>query len=346
MRRLKSEEIVRDGHIVFMRYIFSWIGIIIGIPGIIGNVLILCVQTDLHSSSITIYLMALTVCNVTFLYLWLGTHSLRYVLAVKYIRALFAFYDGTHWYVKFATKSQKLTIPLINISQLCFILITTAISVDRCLCLYKSLRSARYASQQVSIRMIWLIVIFSIVYSMPSWFEYEYFIEKSATSNIIGRLNETIVKLKLTKFGERHIKLLHQYLYIPIKSDIENNVNCWNIQQMREISRRTKFLNKLSQSYSRLRKTIWAIMVMFFVCQSPILMLNVFTSIITTCHSSEFSKVRFISNIKLEYLLSFVRCVCDLLMVLNASTNFVLYCCCCNHFKQTVLKKIKCILHG
>ncbi|KAL7673822.1 hypothetical protein ACOME3_000101 [Neoechinorhynchus agilis] len=329
-----NAELERRSTLVFIRLITSYACILIGLPGIFGNVIIIIASLVDKLTSINAYMIALSASNTIFLVLWLSTNSLKYVIAGRFTELFKAQYDNYHWYSSLCIRLQWISLPLINITQLCFILLTTMISIDRCICLRYSLRSLKYGSVKTSLVAIFVIFVFSIAYCMPSWFEYSYAVHDhyAGWNNGAGNTGKLArYHLILTPFGIKHQKLLHSYLYIPVLYLIPfiaiTFSNVMIIRQVIKLNRRMSMV--ASRTDRRLTYMIILIMATFFLCQFPVLVLNILSV-----------NDKFIVDSNNQFALNILRCACEVLIVTNGSTNFTLYCWCSRPFMQTIYNVI------
>jgi hypothetical protein len=213
------------------------------------------------------------------------------------------------------------TTPVYNTILLSIIYLTIALSMDRLILVKFPLKAKNMLTKRTTLITILLIYMFSIVYCIPYWLEQRYVPE--------------LKQCRLTKIGSKIHKYTRIYLYIPVVYVVPfltlTFINITIIQYLIEKKRHKEnlFGIKKRQKSGDYRITLMLVTVIIVFClsQLPLLVLNAWYAI--DPHGSY-------ENLKFHILNS----LGILLIVLNTSTNFLLYCFFGQKFRQTLIKFI------
>lgn len=295
--------------------VWGYIGLVVSIFGIIGNIITILVLTSpsMRATSTNMYLTALSCSNILILLIFIPSYSIRYLVGYN-------LYITNHPPFTYEIVLQRLpTTPIYNTLLLSIIYLTIAVSMDRLILIKFPLKSVKILSQRTTVTAILSIYAFSIIYCIPYWFEQEYVPE--------------LKRCQLTTIGKKIYKFVRIYSYIPIVYLIPfltlTFINISIIQNLIEQGRRKQSLclkrtRKKTADY-RITMMLVAVIIIFVICQIPLLVLNVWYAI---------EPAKAYESLIFHTLNS----VGILFIVLNTSTNFFLYCFFGQKFRQTLME--------
>jgi neuropeptide Y receptor type 1 len=306
-----------DYVLLFRLIVWGYAGLILSLFGIVGNIITILVLTSssMRTTSTNIYLTALSCSNIFFLLIFIPSYSIRYLLGYKV-------YMSNQPPFAFEILLQRLpTTPIYNTILLSIIYLTIAVSMDRLILIKFPLRAKDILTKRATLITISLIYIFSIVYCIPYWLEQRYIPE--------------LKQCRLTKIGTKIHKYTRIYIYIPVVYVIPfvtlTFINIKIIQYLIEKNRqRQNIFGKTKRRKSadyHITLMLVTVIIVFVLSQLPLLVLNAWYAI--DPHGSY-------ESLKFHTLNS----IGVLLIVLNTSTNFLLYCFFGQKFRQTLIKFI------
>jgi hypothetical protein len=192
------------------------------------------------------------------------------------------------------------TTPIYNTILLSIIYLTIAVSTDRLILIKFPLKAKRILTPRVTLVAILFIYMFSIVYCIPYWLEQRYVPE--------------LKQCRLTTIGKRIHRLIRIYIYIPVVYLIPFvTLTCINI---------TILLNLIAKKHITMMLVI--VIILFVLSQFPLLILNAWHTI-DPLGSSQ------------SVLFHSLNSIGVLLIVVNTSTNFLVYCFFGQKFRQTLV---------
>mgnify|MGYP002384808913 FL=1 len=302
-------------YVLLFRLIFwGYLGMILSIFGIIGNIItiIVLISPSMRTTSTNIYLTALSCSNILFLLIFIPSYSVRYLLGYK-------LYMSNQPPFSFEILLTRLpTTPVYNTILLSIIYLTIAVSMDRLILIKFPMKTKQMLTKRTTMITIFSIYLFSIVYCIPYWFERRYVPEYK--------------ECRLTKFGMKIHKYTRIYTYIPIVYFIPFvTLTCINISIIQYlITKRRhkqnlvgKIIKKKSADYHITFMLVF-IVILFVLSELPLLILNVWYAIDPR---SSYGSLHF----------HILNTVGILLIVFNTSTNFLLYCFFGQKFRQTLI---------
>ncbi|CAF1160801.1 unnamed protein product [Didymodactylos carnosus] len=296
--------------ILLVRLILQgYISFFIGICGIVGNIItiiVLCSKT-MRTTPTNIYLTALSASNIFYLLIFIPQQSLKYMLGYKmYLN------DKPFPYELIIAQ-----IPMTAISNtilLSLIFLTVAVSIDRLIFIKYPLKAARICTRRNTLIVIFFIYAFSIIYCIPYWLEQYYDSETQSC--------------RLTPIGKKIYKYMHIYIYIPVVNLIPfvtlTAINCIIIKSLIEMNRKKLSLGAKKTTENHITTMLVTVIIVFVVCQSPTLVLNIWTAI---SYSTATNTKRF----------HILNAIVYLLTVVQSSTNFLLYCFFGQKFRNTLI---------
>ncbi|CAF2402486.1 unnamed protein product [Rotaria sp. Silwood2] len=306
-----------DYILLFRLIVWGYTGMALSLFGIVGNIItiLVLISPSLRTTSTNIYLIALSCSNILFLLIFIPSYSIRYLLGYKV-------YMSNEPPFAFEILLTRLpTTPIYNTILLSIIYLTIAVSTDRLILIKFPLKAKRILTKRVTLTTILLIYIFSIVYCIPYWLEQRY----------VPELQQCL----LTNIGKKIHKYTRIYIYIPVVYVIPfvtlTCINITIIQNLIAKKRQKQSLcgkgnKKVSADY-HITLMLVAIIIVFVLCQLPLLVLNAWYAI--DPHGSY-------ENLKFHTL----NIIGILLTVFNTSTNFLLYCFFGQKFRLTLIEFI------
>ena len=303
-------------------FVYSYMLFPACLVGIALNIftIIVLAHRKMHSAT-NVYLTALSLANTICLIHFVFLYSIRYIISsanfvAQIARNASSSYD-VHPYESYINLNYGKWSPVFTTFQLYEIYLTCAVSVVRFICLMYPCKVKKICSIKNTLTSIILIFVFCLVYNLPKWFEVESY--AVLTSN-----NRTIYQARQTNFAKSPLKLtLSKYAYIVFVYGLPfitlATVNLGVIIKLIEIKHRKLHKNPPGSPPSaenvkdldvKFTFMILAVVLAFFAFHSPYLIINVMWT------SSR-------SNGKWFYM---TKVVCDFLLALNCSINFMSYC--------------------
>ena len=310
---------VNDGsnYILLLRLIgWGYIGIVISLFGIIGNIItiLVLISPSMRTTSTNIYLTALSCSNILFLLIFIPSYSMRYLLGYK------LFLTNQPPFAFEVLLLRLPTTPIYNTLSLSIIYLTIALSLDRLILVKFPLKAKQTLTLRTTFSAISFIYLFCIIYCIPYWLEQHY--------------RPDIKQCRLTSIGIKLYKYTRIYIYIPVVYLFPFvTLTCINITIIQDLiagKRRKESLGakstKKKQADHHITLMLVAVIIVFVLCQLPLLILNIWHAIDPTKEHGIFFHI--------------LNSVGVLLIVFNTSTNFLLYCFFGQKFRQTLVKFI------
>ncbi len=303
-----------DYILLFRLIIWGYAGMILSLFGIVGNLItiLVLISPSMRKTSTNIYLTALSCSNILFLLIFIPSYSIRYLLGYKV-------YMSNQPPFAFEILLTRLpTTPVYNTILLSIIYLTIALSMDRLILIKFPLKAKNILTKRATLITILLIYIFSIVYCIPYWLEQRYIPE--------------LKQCRLTQIGVKIHKYTRIYIYIPVVYVIPfATLTCINITIIQYLIVKKRFKQNVCGKKTK-KKTgdyhitlmLVTVVIVFVLSQLPLLVLNAWYAIDPqgSYHSLKFHSLNSIGV---------------LLIVLNTSTNFLLYCFFGQKFRQTLI---------
>lgn len=300
--------------LLFRLIVWGYAGIALSLFGIFGNIITILVLTSpsMRTTSTNIYLTALSCSNIIFLLIFIPSYSMRYLLGYK-------LYLSNQPPFAFEILLNRLpTTPIYNTILLSIIYLTIAVSMDRLVLIKFPLNAKRMLTPRITLINIASIYIFSIVYCIPYWFEQRY----------VPELKHCV----LTNFGIKMHKYVRIYSYTPVVYVIPfltlTSINITIILNLLAKNQRKKSLgarvNRKKQGDYHITLMLVTVIIVFVLSQLPLLILNAWYAIDRTAAQK-------------SLVFQSLNSLGTLLIVLNTSTNFLLYCFFGQKFRQTLL---------
>jgi hypothetical protein len=306
-------------HILFYRHIiWGYIGMILSIFGIVGNIITIVVllSPSMRATSTNVYLTALSCSNILYLLIFIPYISLRYILYYRsYIR------KQSSSTLEYLLRNLPILTPISDTILLSIIYLTIAISIDRFISIKSSLKIQQIFSLRTILFVILSIYIISILYCIPFWLEQQYDPETE--------------QCHLTKFGKKIHLYIRVYIYIPIFSLIPfltlTYINIILIKNIIEKKRRKRSLgvksNRKNQVDYQITLMLVIIIIVSVLCYVPL----------TALHAWYAYDAR---GSYRNLVFHFFYIVAEFMLVLNASTNVLLYCFFGKKFRQIFIEQV------
>jgi len=306
-----------DYILLFRLIVWGYVGMVLSLFGIVGNIItiLVLISPSMRTTSTNIYLTALSCSNILFLLIFIPSYSIRYLLGYKVYMANQPPFAFEILLIRLPTT------PVYNTILLSIIYLTIAVSMDRLILIKFPLKAKQILTKRTTLITILFIYLFSIIYCIPYWLEQRYIPE--------------IKECRLTKIGHKIHKYTRIYIYIPVVYLIPfvtlTFINITIIQYLIVKKRRRQSIGaqitkrKTTDYYITLM--LVTIIIVFVLSQLPLLILNAWYAI--DRHGS-YDSLRFHT----------LNSIGVLLIVLNTSTNFLLYCFFGQKFRQTLVEFI------
>jgi len=309
-----------DFILLFRLIVWGYIGMVLSLFGIVGNIItiLVLISPSMRTTSTNIYLTALSCSNILFLLIFIPSYSMRYLLGYRlYV---------TDQPFSFEVLLLRLpTTPVYNTILLSIIYLTIAVSMDRLILVKFPLKAKQILTKRTTLIAILSIYIFCILYCIPYWLEEHYAPDTK--------------RCRLTKIGKIIRPYIRIYIYIPVVYLIPfftlTCINITIIQNLIATKHRKKSLGakttKKKQADHYITLMLVTVIIVFVLSQVPLLILNAWHAIDPqgSLNSLIFHSLNVIGV---------------LLIVVNTSTNFLLYCCFGQKFRQTLVEFILNIL--
>lgn len=204
--------------------------------------------------------------------------------------------------------------PLSLTAQMGSIYTCVAFTVERFVAVCRPLHAANTCTKSRAKKAILVIFLWSLLYNIPRYFHYEV---HEVWSNDTGRYDN---RIQTTDFGENEV---FQHLYIISFQLIFMFllpfliILVLNTALLRAINRSRKQRQEMSTTDTRehnLTVMLVAVIAVFLVCQFPTIVDNILVAIVGEQRH----------NAVLQYQMLYM--VCTVLVTINSSLNFVLYC--------------------
>ncbi|KAK7114929.1 FMRFamide receptor-like [Littorina saxatilis] len=204
--------------------------------------------------------------------------------------------------------------PLSLTAQMGSIYTCVAFTVERFVAVCRPLHAANTCTKSRAKKAILVIFLWSLLYNIPRYFHYEV---HKVWSNDTGRYDNV---MQTTDFGENEV---FQHLYIISFQLIFMFllpfliILVLNTALLRAINRSRKQRQEMSTTDTRehnLTVMLVAVIAVFLVCQFPTIVDNILVAIVGEQRH----------NAVLQYQMLYM--VCTVLVTINSSLNFVLYC--------------------
>ena len=300
-------------------YIQTLLGGVLCLGGVVTNAIsIFIMGQDRETSTVaSLMLRSLAFADIFFLCVWLAALSIPTLF--DFTDAQKDFHHPTWLYFRVGSY------PLIFIGQMATIWMTVLIAGSRYLIICQPYRAPRFCSLPSARISLVLLVVFSVVYNLPRYFETTITTDDQVDSETGS--DQSALKLERTKFGESseyqiiYFDILYYIFTLFLPFILMTTCNFCLIFSYREQQRKRAILcpassgrQKRSQQEQKQEQNITLVMiivvVVFIVCNTPARIVQMVSSYkVQVCPSLMF------------FLLEFA----SVLEVFGSSTNFFVY---------------------
>ena len=311
---------VYHSHCIYFDFIIEAVLMgILCIFGFTGNTLsVVCLMKDKSKTATPFLLVSLEVADTLFL------------VTVLILRVLTSIHTFTRWFdalMVFFPYAGSYVWPTALIASTGTIYLTILVTVNRYISVCRPYEASNLCSVYHARRHVVLVALFSILYNLPRFFEY------NVVTAINPRTNRSELRSTLTPFGQN---MIYQVLYgnalyflvmflVPLITLLILNYKL--IKALRKAKKkRAQLLKTGRDSHNRSEDDITLVLivvvVVFVICQTPALITQSLLSFLD------------ISKKGCPNPFFFYERISDLMVVANSSLNFLIYCFCSKKFRQ------------
>ena len=293
--------------------------------GLIGNVLsIVVLQKDRSNRVASFLLQSLAVADNALLLLAFFVLSLFHSL-LPYIGEIYIWSQAMPYTVKYIQ-------PLAYMAQTATIWITVLLGINRYIAVCKPFDVSSWCCMKYTRAQVIAAVLFSICFNMPRFFQVEvvhHIVFRNGEPRLGVGLNLSSISEKST-FGLVYTTGIYTILVLLLPFVLLVFMNIRVILELRAVRRRGSFMSTqpILSDYN-ITLIMIIIIVMFLLCHTPDRVLN----ILKLVRSGDFSCSE-------EYF--YANLVCNSLVIMNSSVNFVVYCLFRKRFRK-ILHSVICL---
>ena len=293
--------------------------------GLIGNVLsIVVLQKDRSNRVASFLLQALAVADNALLLISFSVLSLFHSLLL-YIGEIYIWSQAMPYIVKYIQ-------PLAHMAQTATIWITVLLGINRYIAVCKPFDVSSYCCMKYTRVQVIVAVLFSICFNMPRFFQVEvvhHTVFKNGEPRFGVGLRLSSISEKST-FGLVYTTGIYTTLVLLLPFVLLVFMNIRVILELGAVRRRGSVMSTQPiLSDHNITLTMIIIIIMFLLCHAPDRVLN----LLKLVRSGDFicSEEYFYANL-----------VCNLLVVMNSSVNFIVYCLFRKQFRN-ILHSVICL---
>lgn len=290
--------------------------------GFAGNILsVLCLMKDRSKTATPFLLVSLEVADTIFLLT---------VLILRVLTSVHSFTNSLGALMSVLPYVGKYVYPCALIAMTATIYLTVLVTLNRYISVCRPYDASDLCSVEQARKHVILVALFSILYNLPRFFEYQVV---TITPEGSDGGDEMIVSA-LSPLGRNRIyQILYgnvMYFFVMFLVPLVTLI-ILNHKLIRALSltrkKRAHLLKKDTRSKSEDDITLMLIVVVlvFVVCQTPALVTQVLLSLLS-------GKTRSCPRAFFYY-----ERISDLLVVANSALNFIIYCFCSRKFRQILL---------
>ena len=315
---------------VTFNFIYDFI--IIGsvcILGMCGNTLSIIILRRDHFNKVTLFLFqALAVADNTVLLMSFITLSVIYGL-LPYTNAKMTMMAVVPYLIKYLH-------PFAYVSQLCAVWITVLLAIHRYIAICKPFRASRWNRMARARIQVALVVIGAMAFNLPRFFQ----VDIVRRTEVDSQNNETIFVYSIrettigehTLFGKVYTNMLYTIIGLVIPLVLLVFLNSRLIREIRLVKKRTRIQGHPEFEDNNVTLIMVVIIIVVLVCHTPDRIFQV-TKDFTDVHKTSCG-----------HLLFYVLNACNLLIIINSSTNFIIYYVMRRGFRQILLKRFCSII--
>ena len=242
------------------------------------------------------------------------------------VPGIHSYFDSLDTLYIYWGRSKEFVWPLAMITHTCAVWLTVMVTATRYLSVCRPLGSKKNACLHDPKIQILIVVMFSVFYNIPRFFEHQQ-IGTKETNVVINASEEERVNVSNTNVNDHKLEPIHlgdnrlyqiiysNILYYPVMFIIPlvslTYFNAKLIQTIRQIKKKRETMTGHRSRDDHITICIIAIVCVFIICQTPALINQIFWAIRSPeCGSFHFYYTK----------------ISDVLVVLNSSCNFIIYC--------------------
>ena len=226
--------------------------------------------------------------------------------------------------------------PISMIAQMSSVWLTVVTSIERWVAVCHPLKAGSLCTTKRARLSVLGVVVVSICYNLPRFWEYTA-VGVPKTDPSEANVTATHWTPNKTKMAEDHI---YRYLYstcmyfififlLPLIL-----ITIFNVQLVYTLKKARKqwaHVNRRMKKEHKITLIPICIVIVFYICATPVLLANVIDSIFVTINSIQYDTYLVVSN---------------MLTTLNSAVNFIIYCMLGKKFRQTLWRMVCGARHG
>ena len=288
--------------------------------GFVGNILsTICLRKDKSKTATPFLLISLEIADTLFL------------IAVLFIRVLPTIVQYTRWpaLLPIFPYLGKYVFPLALVCEMGTIYLTLLVTLNRyvSVCLpYQANDVCSPKNARIHVVLVW---IFSFLYNIPRFFEYE-IVEHISLDNQTFRSADPSEMAQTSLYKILYSNIMYSVVMFLVPLTILCILNARLIIALNRTKQKRKQLlnDHSSRSEDDITLVLIVVVLVFVVCQTPALITQVLSSLLP-------SEVKRCPN-----AFFFYERISDLLVVTNSSINFLIYSFCSKRFRQILASTI------
>lgn len=294
--------------------------------GFCGNSLsMVCLSRDKSKTATPFLLISLEIADTFFLVT---------VLILRVLTSIHTYTESMPALIKVFPYMAKFVFPCALISETATIYLTILVTVNRYVSVCRPYEASNLCSIHHARKHVVLISLFSILYNIPRFFEFDVYYELDHVKNV------TMLVSRNTDMGESKIYQIFygNILYFlvmflqPLATLIVLNYKL--IVALRKTKKKRAQLlrgnseSAQSRSEDDITLVLIVVVLVFVICQMPALI----TQVLLTLYDRQTRGC--------PHPIFFYERISDLLVVANSSLNFLIYCFCSTKFRQILIQLV------
>ena len=285
--------------------------------GFAGNILsMLCLARDRSKTATPFLLISLEVADTLFLVT---------VLVLRVLTSVHTFTGGLHSLMTVFPYVGKYVWPIALMAMTGTIYMTVLVTLNRYISVCRPYEASDLCSVQQSTKHVAAVIIFSILYNVPRFFEYQV-VKVPAPRGWTSQLS-ALGANRIYQILYGNVMYSVVMFLVPLVTLIILNYKL--IQALgRARSKRAHLLRKdvnSSKSEDDITLMLIVVVLVFVVCQAPALVTQLLLSLLSS------------DNMSCPAAFFFYERISDLMVVANSALNFIIYCFCSRRFRQILM---------
>ena len=290
--------------------------------GFTGNTLsMICLWRDKSKTATPFLLVSLEVADTLFL------------VTVLLLRVITSIHTFTGWFIPIMhifPYFGAYIYPCALIAETATVYLTLLVTVNRYISVCRPYEASSLCSVQHARRHVVLVCLFSIIYNLPRFFEYQVVLIIEDTRSHLRPVVTDLGKNPIYNIVYSNALYFIVMFLIPLVLLILLNYKLI-LALRRTKKKRAQLISSVdanSKSEDDITLVLIVVVVVFVVCQTPALVTQGLVSFLDI-------QKRVCPNIVFYY-----ERISDLMVVANSSMNFIIYCFCSRRFRQILLELI------